>query len=423
MAASQSLRLRVAGAFAIFGGLLSITQAIGLYVASRDLGERLVSETLTAELDDYIARRSRNPHSMPEETATIRAYVIPNPDREGPPPAPVQRLTAGRHHLTLGGEPYQAAVRDVDGQRFIVLYNESRRLRRERGFAAFLAVGALTMSVLAAILGHWLAGRVIAPVTELAQRVGRLRPEDKPPPMAEAFPWDEVRELAKAFDDYVARLQAFIERERNFTGDVSHELRTPLAVIGGACEVLLADPGIDGAARERVQRIARAVAEMVEITGALLILARERGEAPAGTTDVAEVVDEVVERLRAIYRAKPIEVAIEIRDRPQVAAERVVLVMAVGNLVRNAFAYTEKGSIHIQLSCDWLEIADSGPGIAPTELARVFDRHYRGAGSSGAGIGLSLVRRICERYGWHLEFVSRPGQGTQIRLQFASGTI
>jgi signal transduction histidine kinase len=418
MGSRHSLRLRVAVAFAVFGGLLSVTQAVGLYIASRDLGERLVSETLAAELDDYIARRSRNPHSVPEETATIRAYVIPNPDRSEPMPAAVLGLTAGRHHLMLGGEPYQAAVRQVNGQRFVVLYNESRRLRREQGFAAFLAIGALTMSVLAAVLGHWLAGRVIAPVTELARRVGQLRPEARTAPMADAFPWDEVRELAHAFDDYVARLQAFVERERDFTGDVSHELRTPLAVIGGACEVLLNDPRVDATAQERVQRIARAVAEMVEITGALLILARERRDPSSGTTDAAEVVTEAVERMRALYRAKPIEVTTELAARPQVAAERVVLAMAVGNLVRNAFAYTDQGSIRVRLEADRLEIADSGPGIEPTELARIFDRHYRGAHSSGSGIGLSLVRRICERYGWTLDFDTEPGHGTRIVLRF-----
>lgn len=418
MSERRSLRLRVALAFAVFGGLVSLMQASGLYIASRDLGKELINDTLTAELDDYIARRLRNPRSVPEQTATIRAYVIPNPDSP-PPPAAVAGLPPGRHRIAVDGHLFRAAVRDRAGQRFIVLYNEQELLDHERGFLLILAVGVLVMVLLSAVVGYWLAGRVIAPVTDLARRVTGLRPEQGDVVLAAAFPWNEVHELAQAIDDYQARLRAFIERERLFTGDVSHELRTPLAVINGAAELMRSDPDLDEANRKRLLRISRSAVEMTEITEALLVLAREkRDSGDSAPCDVAEVITDVVEKLRHLHEAKPIEVNLAIDARPQLPVERAVLAMAVGNLLRNAYTHTDRGRIDVHLDADGVTVTDTGPGIDPALQARIMERHYRGPHSTGAGIGLSLVRRICDRYGWRFTLHSQPGSGTQAHLDF-----
>ncbi len=419
----RSLRLRVTVAFALFGGLLSLMQATWLYFGSSDLGERLIDETLNAELDDYIGRRTRNPHSVPENTATIRGYVIPDPDAAAPPPVAVATLQPGQHALLLDGSPYRAAVRDQAGQRFVVLYNEQKFLRREQGFVWILAAGAVAMTLLAAILGYWLAGRVIAPVTDLARRVATRCPTDSPPPLAHEFPWDEVHELAQAVDGYESRLQAFIERERLFTGDVSHELRTPLAVINGALELLRDNLPEDSPEQQRVLRVARAANEMAEITDALLVLAREKhDEIPAVACDAETVVREVVAKLGELHRNKPIEVQVEVTGTPRLRVERAVLVMAFGNLIRNAFGYTDRGRIRVELDEAGLSVTDTGRGIASEALPYVVQRHYRSDGG-GEGIGLSLVQRICERYGWSMKIDSEFGQGTRVRLNFTARTM
>ena len=416
------MRLRVAVAFALFGGLLSLMQAVWLYFGSQDLGERLIDQTLSAELDDYIGRRTRNPHSVPENTATIRAYVIPDPDATAPPPEAVAALQPGQHALLLDGSPYRAAVRDQAGQRFVVLYNEQKFLHREQGFVWILAAGVVVMALLAAVLGYWLAGRVIAPVTDLARRVAQRCPSDLPPPLANEFPWDEVHELAQAVDGYEARLQAFVDRERLFTGDVSHELRTPLAVINGALELLRDSLPEESPEQQRVLRVARAANEMAEITDALLVLAREKDdEIPAVTCDAEAVVREVVTKLSELHQNKPIEVQVEVSGHPRPKVERAVLVMAFGNLIRNAFGYTDRGHIRIELDDKGLSVIDTGRGISVQALPRVADRHYRSAGG-GEGIGLSLVQRICERYGWSMNIDSELGRGTRVRLDFAAET-
>jgi signal transduction histidine kinase len=353
MRIKRRLRYRVAAVFAAFGGLVSIIQAFGLYVASSNLEERLIDETLTAELQDYTARRTRNPRSLPEMTNTIRAYVIPAQGKE-PIPSKVAALTTGRHHIVLDSTPYQAAVAEHGNERFAILYNETQVRQREQELLIMLLGGVLIMTGLSAVAGFWLAGRVIAPVTDLVRRVANLRPEDKPEPLANYYPWDEIRKLAQDFDEYLARLNAFIEREHAFTADVSHELRTPLAVIKGATEVLLSDPKLPSGTRNRVMRMARAAEEMAEITAALLVLAREEGPEVGRSVscEVQTVLNDVIDKLREPLQAKPISLKLDIQAQPRLTVEKAVLAMVIGNLLRNAFAYTDQGEIRVHLEED-----------------------------------------------------------------------
>jgi signal transduction histidine kinase len=420
----RSLRNRVAVTLAVFGGVVSLALAAIIYLASQDLERRLIDDTLTAELDDYVVRRERNPHSLPERTATIRAFVITPDGNSTRVPKAVTELTPGRHRLVLDGIPYRAAVRSVGEQRFVVLYDVTALRRREQGFLLMLAVSVLLITAISAFAGRWLADRTIAPVTELIRRVSERQPEeDAPPPLAEQFPWHEVQRLAADFDNYLLRLHNFIERERLFTGDVSHELRTPLTVIQGATDLLMADPDIDRKNRLRVARIDRAVAEMREISGALLALAREQ-EAPAedaGDCDAVAVVEELVSRHRQLLHGKPVTLSVNVIEPPKVAADHAVLAMTIGNLLRNAVAFTDSGEVRITLESDAIQVEDSGQGLQTHEIQQLFRPYVRGDDSKGAGLGLSLVQRLCKRQGWQITLASQPGGGTVARLTFSSG--
>jgi len=419
----RSLRNRVAVTLAVFGGVVSLTLAAIIYLASQDLERRLIDDTLTAELDDYVLRRERNPHSLPERTATIRAFVITPEGNRTQVPKAVSELTPGRHRLVLEGVAYRAAVRSVGEQRFAVLYDVTALRRREQGFLLMLAVSVLMITVISAFAGRWLAGRTIAPVTELIRRVSERQPEeDAPPSLAEQFPWHEVQQLAADFDNYLLRLHDFIERERLFTGDVSHELRTPLAVIQGATDLLMADPDIDRKNRLRIARIDRAVAEMGEISGALLALAREQ-EVPAvdtGDCDVVAVVEELVSRQRQLLHDKQVTLDVTVIEPPKVAADHAVLAMTIGNLLRNALTFTDSGEVRITLESDAVLVEDSGPGLLTSEIQQLFRPYVRSGGSKGAGLGLSLVQRLCKRQGWQITLANRPGGGTVARLMFSS---
>jgi signal transduction histidine kinase len=418
----RSLRFRGGLAFAVFGGILSLLLSGWLYLATHDAGLHLMDQTLKAELEDYLARRQRNPYSLPPATVTVAGFVTPAPAGAPPLPEELHAAPPGRSSLMLQGMPYRLLVQDVSGSRYYLLYNETRQVAREKRFKWVLGSGVLVITLLASAGGLWLADRIIAPVSVLASRVKALAPEAMHTPLGEDFPPDELGALARAFDRYITRLGAFIERERAFTTDVSHELRTPLSIILGAAEIQEADATLTPRQRARARRVQRAAQDMAEITSALLTLAREQRDGSAPPTPVAKVVRDAVDRHRHLLEGKPTEVKLEIGTDPHLQADRALLLIVVGNLIRNAFQHTDQGEVSIRLTQEQLRIADTGRGIAEAELASIFQRHYKGSNSHGEGIGLSLTKRICDRYGWVIEVESRPGHGTAVRLGFGTKT-
>lgn len=419
MRVRTSLRFRVMLSFALLAAGISAGLAGVLYVLTIQMEERLIEETLSAELEDYMDRFALDPNTAPPSSMTIRSYVL-SPDGEHRFPDKLYDLEPGLHQINLDDTDYYAEVRISNKIHFAVLYDDTQIRHRETQFMLFLAGGSFTMTLLSAVLGWWLAQRVIYPVSELARRVAELIPEAGNILLRDKFPNDEVGQLARAFDDYQMRLAEYVERERAFTGDVSHELRTPLAVIEGAAELLLADPELDEDKRGRVERIARAASEASEMTSALLLLAREEnGKAyMVSECQVEDVLEQVVQEYLRLWSKKSLYMELKIEDRPVLEVEPGLLRVVLGNLIRNAYAYTQKGSVKITLENDGVTIADTGVGMSEAELARVFDRYYRGSKKGGAGIGLSLVERICQRYDWEISIVSEVGIGTRVRLLF-----
>lgn len=415
---SRSLRFRVATAFAAIGGIISLLMAIGLYVGVHDAGQRLIDETLKAEMQDYLSRRARNPHSLPPATATLLGYVQPAAESEPAPPTAIAGLTPGLHEIRLGEVFYRAAVAERAGKRYFLLYNETLFRDKQASLILYLSVFVVLMALFSGGLALWLAERVIEPVKELARRVHRVRPDSHTGMLSEDFPHDEVGELAEAFEQTLNRLADFIDRERAFTADVSHELRTPIAVIRGAAEVLLADKTRPEKDRLRLQRIERGAADMADLSTALLAMARERDDERRAPVDLAALIEESMDKHQHLLGSRPVEVGLEINARPHIAADPNLLAIVIANLLRNSFTYTERGSIRIRLDENSLSVADTGLGIPREALDKVFQRLYKGSHSQGAGIGLSLVKKICERYGWSITLDSEEGQGTRALLQF-----
>lgn len=418
MITNWSLRNRLAVTLAVFGGLVSLLLASIIYIASHDLEEQLIDDTLTAELDDYVARRQRNPQSLPEQTATIKAYVVAVEGETTQVPDALIKLEPGNHALVLGDINYRAGVRLVNGQRFVVLYDTSALRQRESGFLLLLSVSVLLVTLVSALAGRLLAVRIIAPVNELARRVSELNPEDELVPLAEEFPWIEVRRLAEDFDIYLQRLHDFIERERLFTGDVSHELRTPLAIISGATELMLADENLDLRNHKRVMRIARASNEMGEISAALLALAREQGMSGSQSRecDVELVAREVISRYQELFKHKSVDIILDVEQPLRLQVDHAILSMVLGNLLRNALSFIEQGQVFVRINKDLIQIEDSGPGLQTDNIEQLFQPYVRGGTSKGAGLGLSLVWRLCKLTGWRIELNDRPEGGALAQL-------
>jgi signal transduction histidine kinase len=249
-----------------------------------------------------------------------------------------------------------------------------------------------------------------------AARPGRLDPSRLPPESD-----DEVRELADALARYSQRLAEFVDRERNFTRDASHELRSPLTVIDLAAEMQLADPTLGESARRSARRILRAARDMEELTEAFLLLARENETGlPLEEVCVNEVVAEELERATALAEGRPVEARLCSEQRSYLLAPEKVLSILLGNLLRNAFAYTDAGTVSVTVHGAGVTIEDTGVGIAPEHLAEMYRPFVRGEGSrqGGHGVGLSIVRRLSDRFAWPVSIDSVPGRGTRVEVRF-----
>lgn len=420
----RNLRHRVAFSVALFSGVVSLLLAISLYWATDDLSKRLIDETLTAELDDLMARHERNPRTFPPQTAILHGYIQETTDQVEQLPTYLRPLSSGRYHITTGKESYRVVVADRQGVRFILLYNTTLQQKREHRFALLMGLAVLLTGLIAIVGGLWLAKGIIAPVTDLAYRVRKRDPRQwSSTLLVEDYPQDEVGELAQVIDHHLDCLRAYMERERTFTTDLSHELRTSLTVILSATEVLLSDDSLQERQLKRIARIDRAAREMSELGTALLLMAREEGMLRIDTQcRVAEVVHECVEHYRYLLSNKPITLNIDTDPAFTLPAERGLLFIALSNLIRNAFFYTHQGEVHVLHQQNRFVIRDSGQGIPSHQMENVFLRHFRDSVSEGAGIGLALVKRIADHYGWLLRMETPAGGGTQVTLIFPDPT-
>src|SRR4030066_181444 len=156
----RDLRGRVALFFAGFGALISLILAVVLDQGAHDLGQRLIDETLSAELDDYIARRERNPASLPPSTVIVQGYIR-DADGAGDVPDYLTALPLGRHDIRLGTLSYRVAILERGGTRYYLLYDTSLQARREHRFGWMLGLVAVAMPLLSAFGGGWLSRTVV----------------------------------------------------------------------------------------------------------------------------------------------------------------------------------------------------------------------------------------------------------------------
>lgn len=421
MRPSNSLRFRVAVAFAAFGALLSILLFVGLYTEINVLGHNLMDEALRAELDDSVARHDRNKEFVPPNTVSIKGFFVRGEEAgQFAPPGEIRKLQPGSHNVTVDEIDYRVLVADRNGFRYFMLFDTDRQHEQEEELVYYLSWFAVLTALLAAAGGWWLAVHIITPVTRLAHQVGHAGPDDMNLPLEKFTRDDEVGELARAFKRYFNRMQDFVKRENYFTADVSHELRTPLGIIQGTVEVLEMDGTLSEAQQKRMHRIKLATRDMTELTSTLLLLAHEyqhiSERPPLSLNTVAQAC---IEKHRHLIDQRAIRLELELTDEPYINVERPLLEIVIGNLLRNAFFNTRSGVVTVRVEADKFLVKDTGLGIPAEVMAQVFERYHKGVESSGAGVGLSLVKRICDRYGWRVAIASTQGQGTTVEVVFS----
>ena len=282
-----------------------------------------------------------------------------------------------------------------------------------------LLIVALVVIVVALSVGSLIAQWALKPIVALAERVQKRNPDINAdalsPGRAARVDHDEVGFLEGALEAYEVRLRESLARERDFLADCSHELRTPVATLKGA--VALLQTSTDDSARERYfGRIERSVHRMERLIEIFLMVAREgRHRTPTQTVDVAEVVAEVVDEIRALYPTHPLRIQLFADQTVTIVCHREVLAVLCHNLIGNAFTHLPGGELCVRVdSIDGegrLRVEDDGPGLPEFRDIAV-------ASAPGHGHGLTLVERLCRTHRWRLNKVPRDQGGTCIEVNF-----
>ena len=266
------------------------------------------------------------------------------------------------------------------------------------------------------------ARRVARRIGDVIDAVGRVAEGDLTTRVAERGP-SYARSLARAFNTMTSRLEASEEQRKRLLADVSHELRTPLSIVQGELEAIVdgvhpADPAHLQAILDETKILARLVEDLRTISLAesrALALHREPTDLPALARETIASFGAQAERAGVVLET---ELA---ADLPLVDADPVRTREIVGNLISNAIRYTPSGGrVRVGASRSdgtvAVTVEDTGAGIAPEALERVFDRFYKSAESRGAGLGLAIAKQLVEAQGGTISATSAVGQGTTMRF-------
>jgi two-component system OmpR family sensor kinase len=268
--------------------------------------------------------------------------------------------------------------------------------------------------------GYLLAGRALAPIAALAKSLEAIQPTDLRGRLEAPAVRDEIGRLIEAINALLDRLERASATERRFASDAAHELRTPLAVLRSGLEVALARDRSPTQHHTALTDAHREVVGLCKIAEELLMLARLNGEVSIDRrpVDFGEVVNEVVGAVEPLAASRNIALHASVSASVRVEGSVTHLRRLVINLVDNALKFTPPGGkIELLLTSAHgiatLHVLDTGPGIEPAELPRIFDRFFRGAHANGegSGLGLSLCREIARLHGGQISASNRVSGG------------
>ena len=332
---------------------------------------------------------------------------------------PVDELRAGSTVTLQDGSTREALTWQAE-----MVAQASRELL-VKGFSALLAVG-----VIGVALAYAVAGRALRPLHYVTQTAQRLGEETLDQRIRYSGADDEVAELARTFDAMLDRLAAAFASQKRFVANASHELRTPLAVMRTEIDVTLSDDEADVAEFRRMAKVVRNASERANgLVDALLVLARS--EAQTGRrlvrkmpADLATSAYNALSAVKAEAERLKLDVTTDLSPAP-VVGDPSLLDRLAGNLIENAIRYNHLlGRLWLRTeSVDGqarLIVGNTGFEVEPVDVPGLFEPFQRGGwertGTRGSGLGLSIVRAVCDAHGGTVSAVAQVGGGLEVTV-------
>ena len=425
----QGLHYKLIKAFLLQILLISLATLLGVFSAEKIVEKVLVRQALVGEAAHFWKLYRQDPNFPKPDTLNLKGYLaVGNNFVEIP--KPLQQLRPGYFRTDLNGRKPIVYIEDQGNARLYLVFDEEQ----VAALAFYFGVVPLSLVLLLIYLFAWLSYRqtriAISPVIKLAHIVEQF--DFRSQSLAQLDLNDlrqtsdsDVIKLIDALDHFTERLEHFIKREKNFTRDASHELRTPLAVIKSSLALLQKRRDFQPNENQSIEMIDNTLRDMEGLIDTLLLLARgESSPLPEEDVLINDLLITLVEQITHVLGNDKISVAIQQNCLLSMQAAEKVLGILFTNLLRNAFSYTRQGVIAITIDDKQVSVSDTGVGMTQQQLQHVFEPFYRAhADSNGHGLGLTIVKQLCNRYGWKLKIRSKQGEGTCITVIFPKARI
>ncbi len=297
----------------------------------------------------------------------------------------------------------QLTIREQPQTVYLFYLDEIYEVSEEQIFgsqAKQLLISIILLLISFAVVSR-ISQRLTSPLSTLAEMLKERSPHDLSPiPVPQGVETKELLLLVDSVNQYQARLHDSIERERSFNRYASHELRTPLMVIKGAVS-LLGQSNEPLFIEKQRRRLLSASNEMNDFVTTLLSLTRDEDLSNLVLRSLEkDEIENIVSTHSHLITHKPVSCEVIIKEATQIKVPETTIKILVGNLIKNAFACTEQGTVSIYVSPDAIEVIDSGVGL---------DTKPRGI--EGYGLGLVIANDICRKYGWHLDLANNTAGG------------
>jgi signal transduction histidine kinase len=405
----SGLGVKLARVLSLQVGLISLVVIAGIYVTNTIVQDFLVREALEAEAEYFWSLYQADDLQALPDTANLRGYITLENNVQDVPGELRSYADGFLGRVTFAGKQPTLYVSELNGARLYLVFDNENVSELAFYFGILPLSVALVLIYGLSFLTYRLSHKAISPIVSLADyleeyRFGQTHELTQDILDMRGLANAEVDVMIDAMDHFTSRLDAFIDRERIFTRDASHELRTPIAVFKGSLDLLQKDKERSAADQKALARMRRTILDMED------------------KVKINELIPEYIDQVAPMAQGRDIKLSmIESAELWLRAPERVIQILVI-NLLRNGIAYTQEGSVEIELSSSEIIVRDTGVGMTSKEVDQAFDPFFRGekvrANSSGHGLGLSIVKRLVHQFGWRIRVQSHVGEGTEVTIAF-----
>lgn len=285
------------------------------------------------------------------------------------------------------------------------------------------------------LFARFFAGKSIKPVSTIIETSSLITKDNLNTRIPLPVNKDELYILSQNINNLLDRIENAIQREKQFTSDASHELRTPLAVIKGTLEVLIRKPRTTDEYNEKINYCIKEVDRINNLVDQLLLLARfenQNQNIKSEEVFLDALLLDTVSRFSNQLKEKNISIKTSLEQDCVIMSDSYLISIVFNNLISNAIKYSKNdGKIDLILESETNQfsflVKDNGVGISKEDLNKIFDSFYRSNPSShpeikGTGIGLSIVKRLCDSLGIRIVIESEEKLGTSVLLSFTNST-